>query len=60
VLSLPGIASDFIPRDGTANEWITSFAVTNIRIFESIGNIRSLSTVKLRISPYINESGPTK
>lgn len=42
--SLPGQASIFSPREGTKKSWITSLAVTTIRMCVSIGATILLST----------------
>jgi len=45
----PGVASDFIPKDGIAQECNTSFEVINIRVGVEVGTIRLLDTVSVRI-----------
>ena len=47
----PGIASALIPREGIVHEWITSAAVTRIRISVFIGNTARLSTSRRRNCP---------
>ena len=47
----PGMASAFTPRVGTAQEWITSAAVTRVRISVIIGRTARLSTSRRRNAP---------
>lgn len=47
----PGTASTFTPRDGTDQAWITSVAVTNMRVSRLRGKIKRLSTSSSRYSP---------
>lgn len=47
----PGKASALTPRLGTVQEWITSAAVTTVRISRNIGRTARLSTSKSRKSP---------
>lgn len=47
-LSRPGVASTLTPRLETVQEWRTSAAVINIRIWEFMGIIVRLSTSKRR------------
>ena len=42
--NLPGVASIFIPKDGTAKEWSTSEAVTIILTWQLTGTVILLST----------------
>lgn len=44
----PGFASTLTPKDGIVQEWITSVAVTKIRIWLFMGKIIRLSTSKRR------------
>lgn len=46
----PGVPSTFTPNAGIVHEWITSAAVTKIRIWEFIGKIVRLSTSNNRNS----------
>ena len=47
-LRRPGLASTLTPKDGIVHEWITSVAVTIIRIWLFIGKIIRLSTSNKR------------
>lgn len=49
----PGIASTFTPRDGIAQEWITSAAVINMRTSRPIGSTTRLSVSSRRYSPIL-------
>lgn len=44
----PGIASALIPREGIVQEWMTSAAVTRIRVSVFSGNTARLSTSRRR------------
>lgn len=52
--SRPGIASAFTPSLGIVHEWITSAAVTRMRVSTPHGRIRRLSTSSRRNSPGCN------
>lgn len=54
--SRPGTASAFTPKEGTVQAWITSEAVTIIRIGVLVGNTKFVSVQRRRGKPVDNWS----
>lgn len=52
----PGQASILIPKDGTAQLWITSLEVTNNRICVWAGNVKKIFVCNKRNSPEYKSS----
>lgn len=50
----PGVASTFTPNDGIVHEWITSAAVTKIRVCKLNGIIILLSVLSNRNDLLLN------